>query len=1297
MTTLVLQSVGAVVGGIVAGPVGAMVGRAIGGLAGAAIDSQILAGGGSDSPRHVEGPRLKDVDGLTSTEGAPIPRVYGRARIGGQLIWATRLEEVATTTVERSGRRGGKGLGGGGAPATVTTSYAYFANLAVGLCEGPIAMVRRVWADGREIDLTGITMRVHTGTPDQAPDPLIVAKEGPGNAPAYRGLAYAVFERLPLAPFGNRIPQFSFEVVRPVEGVAAAIRAVCLIPGATEFGYSPGLVTQVLGLGSTRPDNRHQLQRGSDLVASLDALQALCPNLKRVSVVVSWFGDDLRAGACTIAPRVDIPTKATDGDTWSVAGLTRASARPVTTHQGLPAYGGTPSDGAVVRLIQHLKARGLEVVLYPFVMMDIPAGNALPDPQGGPGQPAYPWRGRITCHPAPGRAGSPDGTAEAGAQVAALFDRTDGLRRMVLHCAALAAQAGGVAGFVVGSEFVGLTRVRSAPGTYPAVGALRSLAAAVRGVLPGAKIVYAADWTEYGAHVREGGAEVRFPLDPLFADPAIDAVGIDYYPPVSDWRDGPDHRDLAEARSVYDVAYLRRRLGAGEAFDWFYASETDRAAQTRTPIADGAANKPWIHRAKDLVSWWENPHVERVGGVETATTAWVPRSKPIWLTEIGMPAVDKGANGPNAFPDAKATEANLPPFSSGARDDLMQARGLEAILSRFDPALRGFEEAFNPLSAVYGGRMVDPAAVFVWAWDARPFPAFPDYADVWADGANWAGGHWITGRLEGVTLDGLVRAILRDFGLPAEGAMPFDGFLDGFVVDRPMAARAALEPLARLFGLDVHVSGGAPAWRGRGGRAVLALEASDLVMPEREATLSLARAQETELPHQVEIGFTDGEGEYRRAAVASRRLSGSSRREARADAPVVTHRAHAQRLADAWLQDVWAGRETAEFALSPRRMDVEPGDVVSLPTEAGPKLHRVVRIADGPTRRVTTRAVEPAVFEAPASGSPRPVKRPPAVAGKPQVVVLDLPVATGDPTVLQHIAAAADPWPGAMAVWRLQGGSFRPHRILDWPAMIGRTRTGLPPGPLWRFDPRSVLEVDWSGGALSSVGDEAVLGGDNLFAIQGPDGRWELFGAARAELVGERRYRLSRLLRGLAGSEPEAARTLAPGALVVRLDEAVVPLAADLADLGLAWTTRIGPADGGPAGPAVTETVTTAGPDALKPLSPVAVTAHREPGGIRFAWTRRARREGDPWEPVEVPLGEASEAYELDVVQGGTVLRTLASASPEVLYAAADEISDFGVAQTEIAVRVAQMSATVGRGFASSVTVRVRDGFAPPP
>lgn len=513
MATLILSSAGAAVGTALGGPIGGMVGRALGSVAGAALGGA-LSGSGR-STRFVEGPRLADVAGLTSTEGDPIPRVYGRARIGGTLIWATRPLEVANTAVQRAAAPA-KAMGGlTGGQRTVTTRYTYFANLAVGLCEGEIAFVRRIWADGKEIDQVGLNPRVHTGGPGQEPDPLIVAKEGAENAPAYRGLAYVVFENLPLAAFGNRVPQFAFEVIRPVNGLFGRVRAVDLIPGASEFGLDPDRVTVDLGLGRTEAANRHQLQRVTDVVASLDALQALCPNLRRVAVVATWFGTDLRAGSCRVVPKVEAAHKRALPEDWRVAGITRDRAEVVSTlPDGSPAFGGTPADAGLTRLVAELARRGLAVSLYPFVMLDVPAGNALPDPHvPSAAQPAYPWRGRITCDPAPGCPGSPDRTAAADAQVAAFF--AGGYRAALLHYAGLAAgwAASGapLAAFVIGSELVGLTRVRGAAG-YPAVDALRDLAAALRARLgPAVTLVYGADWTEYGAHVRDGGATVRFP------------------------------------------------------------------------------------------------------------------------------------------------------------------------------------------------------------------------------------------------------------------------------------------------------------------------------------------------------------------------------------------------------------------------------------------------------------------------------------------------------------------------------------------------------------------------------------------------------------------------------------------------------------------------------------------------------------------------------------------------------------------------------------------------------------------
>ncbi len=75
----------------------------------------------------------------------------------------------------------------------------------------------------------------------------------------------------------------------------------------------------------------------------------------------------------------------------------------------------------------------------------------------------------------------------------------------------------------------------------------------------------------------------------------------------------------------------------------------------------------------------------------------------------------------------------------------------------------------------------------------------------------------------------------------------------------------------------------------------------------------------------------------------------------------------------------------------------------------------------------------------------------------------------------------------------------------------------------------------------------------------------------------------------------------------------------------------------------------------------------------------------------DVPLAEASEAYEVDILDGpgGSVKRTLTSTSPTVTYANADVVADFGSVPSQLSFVVYQMSAAVGRGFPGTFTVEV--------
>lgn len=1221
-------------------------------------------------------------------------------------------------------------------------------------------------------------------------------------------------------------------------------------------------------------ENRHLGVAVSDIEASLDELEAVCPSLESVALVVSWFGDDLRAGSCTLRPAVEGRERQTSV-AWSVAGETRASARLVTADAaGNVAYGGTPSDGSVFAAIQAIKARGLKVVLYPFILMDVPAGNGLEDPYGGAEQAAFPWRGRITVSPAPGLAGSPDGTAAATGLIASLVGTAEPgqysgsgasvaysgpaewtLRRMMLHYAQLTAQAGGVDAFLIGSELRGLTTVRDAAG-YPFVAALAALAADVRTIMgAGTKISYAADWTEFHSD-RHADGSVRFHLDPLWAHPAIDFIGIDYYAPVADWRDG-EHLDLAAARSVYDESYLRANIFGGEDFDWYYADEAARVAQHRSAITDGAYGERWIFRQKDFRSWWMEPHHDRrlgyrdgltgadsanprltsgnwmapsngalledLGGLflgkfsqsvrvisggnvdgrartrtvdfgegramtveifytpgssglrdvsidggalsiaatgvpgsasisvpgatevllsdspagegvyrlvlafrpsseagasirfgpgsavageavilhgiafwptEESSTPWEPGSKPVWFTEVGCPAIDKGANQPNVFYDRKSSESQLPRFSNGRRDDAMQRAHLGALLGAFEPDGSPDAGGFNPVSPATGVALFEGAGAHVWTWDARPWPAFPHLSDVWSDGENWDRGHWITGRLGAAPVDELIATLFADWDLPPPETNRSGIVLDGFVVAAPTSLRAVLDPLLAAMSVVGADTGTGISFVFPRDAADVAVEPDGLVERDARATVvSETREEAAALPIEMRLRYFDSGRDFQVANARYRPQGGSARQTEEIQVPATMGDGLATELAEVALAVRWAGRTSVRFALPPSMLAVLPGDVVRLSYDGRERDLIVEEIEDLGERLVTARTLDRAALSpTPTPGSPAPPVAPPTFS-EPVAFGVNLPIV--DDTTPRHrpwIGVFARPWPGDMGVWQAApGGTFSLLRTVAQPASAGHVVAPPNAGPTSRWHHGGWLDVLLYGRTLSSRSESDVIGGKNALAVRTTSGIWEVMQFRDVTLIGERLYRLSVLLRGQLGTEDAAAGAVTPGAPLVLLDGTLAGLPTGPDDVGLARTYRVGPLAEGIGGQNVTTFTFTPSGRALMPYSPVHGRARRQTtGALVISWIRRTREGGDAWPgATDVPLGESEERYRLQIMSGTSVVRTIEVTSPSYTYATADQTADLGGPPATLRFRVSQLSPDYGAGAVHEVTVDV--------
>jgi len=1191
--------------------------------------------------RNIQGPRLDSFHIQTSRDGAPMARIFGRSRIAGQVIWASRVLETATE--ERAGGKGGP----------TRTDFSYSVSFAVGLCEGEILCVDRIWVNGAILPITDITMRVHKGSSDQTPDPVIEAIEG-GIAPAFKDTAYVVFEDFPLDDFGGRLPQLSFEVQR-IPNIQTneprledLVQSVCLLPSSGEFAYASEAIEDLLGAGQSFRLNVNNLTGVTDIERSLDQLDAQLPNCRHVSIIISWFGTDLRMDSCALRPGVEQEFRNTDPLTWSVGSIERDGAYQISRDgQDRPVFGGTPSDASILQAIDALKARGYQVTLYPFILMDIPPENDLPNPYNNEtAQPAFPWRGRITCHPAPGYPDTIDQTSMMQDAVEAFMGQSQvsdfslsdtqvsmpnddfGYRRFILHYAHLAKLSGQVDNFLIGSELRSLTQLRGANNDFPVVTALAKLAEDVASVVgPDVKLSYAADWSEYfGYHPQDGSGDVFFHLDELWANPNINAVGIDSYIPLSDWRDGDDHIDAQDNEEIYDIGYLRSNVLGGEGFDWFYATQEDRNDQIRTPIRDGLRGEDWIFRFKDIQNWWRNEHYNRIGGVVSETpTAWVPRSKPFWMTEIGCPAIDKGANQPNVFVDPKSSESFFPYYSAGTRDDLMQRRYIEAFLDFW-----GEGNGRNLFSPVYNGPMIDMSRASIWTWDARPFPDFPARQDVWADGGNWELGHWLTGRTGLVPLADVVDEIARDTGLDAVDVTRVAGLVEGYVIDRPMTARAALEPLAMIYGFNVVERAKALNFVSDGFESVTDVTLSDIIEGDSNAAHILRADFESDLL-DVRLQFIDGAQDYQLGSLSVRNRQAETKRVLDLNAPIILSLPLARFAAETLLEKSTLGRERVSLSLSPARLDLEVGDIIRL---AGDETLWLIGEIQGEASQMNIRAarVEPRRGLPPAGSRPEPVQPIPQTP-RPYPIVVDIADISGRDLSGRNqsgplVGARVVPFSNTRIV---MGGE---EITLQTPPIIASLSSPLARGPLGRIDYANSFDMTLMDGTLSSVDKQAFLSGANHFAVQTDIG-WEILAAQNAVLIGQRTYRLSNLLRGLAGSDADMMDEITSGAMLVLLsgprgigggiDRLALPHDVIGTNVSLQAFT---------ANRESREVFTPYIGRHLRPLAPV--HGCYDDNSKRLSWIRRGRIDNDRWTGLDIPLGEFQEVYQLKFFQNQT-------------------------------------------------------------
>jgi hypothetical protein len=538
----------------------------------------------------------------------------------------------------------------------------------------------------------------------------------------------------------------------------------------------------------------------------------------------------------------------------------------------------------------------------------------------------------------------------------------------------------------------------------------------------------------------------------------------------------------------------------------------------------------------------------------------------------------------------------------------------------------------------------------------------------------------IAGIIEATDIDvsGLMDAVrgyriaggsIRGALAPLQGAYPFDAIPSGYQIKCVPRGQSsiALVPIAD-FG------------------AASGTEMADVVLdgPSRE--------MDTQLPRKVVIKHLDSDRDYDINEQAFERDATDSVDIETNDLPIVLTVNQAAGVAQSLLYLRWLERDGYQFSLPPIYSDFEPADVIDIETEFGQIPLRIVEInygADG-VLKGSAKPNSPAVYEKVAIGGQGSTPNGTiGFSGDSTLLFLDIPLMRSDlnePGFIAMMAGETEGWPGGVAFRSNDNGqTFDDVQSFAGPGTFGIARNALGANAGHLIDRNSTFIADWMAGEPESVTEDQILAGYNYYAY-GADGRWEIIAIADFDLHIDGSYICSIFLRGLKGTEWATALHQGGDYLVLLDDPDNAFIGAGYDSFGVEKIWR-GVTNGQDIDEAPNQSFAYQGVN-LTPLSPVNIQGDIMVGTWSITWDRRSRLAGSIWTTgVELPLGETTERYEVDIMNGLAAIRTISVTSPAASYTYDQQLADFGVDQSAITVNIYQLSETIGRGYAGRATL----------
>lgn len=462
--------------------------------------------------------------------------------------------------------------------------------------------------------------------------------------------------------------------------------------------------------------------------------------------------------------------------------------------------------------------------------------------------------------------------------------------------------------------------------------------------------------------------------------------------------------------------------------------------------------------------------------------------------------------------------------------------------------------------------------------------------------------------------------------------------------------------------------------------------------------LRTSREMDLQLPRKVSLKYLDAVREYDDGEQYAERLGTLAQNQTAVEMPLVLTAEEAAAKASILLSEAWLGR----YAFGPLNLpaelyrQLEPGDTPILEAADGDYALRIVEttLSDDGRLEVKAQINDFAAFTPGTTGEEGGSEGQELLPiGASYAEFLDMPamLASYDkPGFFVSIRGEPDTtWNGAVMHMSQDGGATWAaiKTILAPGQSAGIALDALGAGDTYTIDKTGTLTVQMLNGDLESVTELQMLNGANHFAY-GAAGRWEIIAAQNCVEQLDGTWVLTDFLRGRYGTEWAMTRHQPNDRIYPVSTGQAAFVSLDAAALNQLRRFRI--VTLGQAFSAGARAFFAWRGANLKPFAPVLLNGHRSGNDWTLAWTRRTRVGGEWRDLVDAPLGEATEAYEIDIHADGsyaTVLRTLAAASATVAYTEAQQVADFGAAQSTLYVKVYQLSAAAGRGYPLTASI----------